>query len=734
MTAFDNSPLARYLPPIPQGMAATWIESRSLKGKFLLDPFAASADLIVEAARSGSSIIVAANNPIARLLIEISASPPTTTEAHQVLSALAATRIRDERLELHIRALYDSTCPNCQAQIQIQAFLWEREASHPFARLLHCPHCGESGEFPATESDRQNASRFSTGGLHYARALERVASINDPDRSHVEEALNVYPPRAVYALLTIINKLDALNISPREEKILAALLLHTFDRGNTLWAYPVARERPRQLTVPPVYGENNLWLALENAADAWSAPSPALQITHWPELPSSEGGICLFEGRIRDLAGQIEKTDLAGILMAFPRPNQAYWALSALWAGWLWGHTAVEHFKSVLRRRRFDWGWHTTALQAALENLPPTLPNGLPILGLVGEAEPGFIGAALIAATKAGFYLENIELRSDEKLAQIHWQIGQLPTPSGTDNLTISEAIQSVARTYLLERGEPCGYLQLHTAILSALALQNLFQLAETPLDCYNQTQQAIQAVLNFRHGFLRFGGSEKSIEVGQWWLSETDTASTPLADRVEIAVARHLIHNPGCSLEEVESAVCGEFPGLLRPSKDVILECLESYGEKSEAGWQLREVDAPSKRRAELASMVKLISGLGENLGFSIHLPESDSDPCLWLKDELPRYAFYVSASAVLGKFLIEHPSPPATCLIVIPGGRANLVMFKLQHDPYLRQIADEGWQFVKYRHIRQLADSSILSADSLDAQLELDPLTYAETQLRMF
>ena len=172
----------------------------------------------------------------------------------------------------------------------------------------------------------------------------------------------------------MVNKLDAFTGAKR--KLAEALLLAAFDQSNALWAYPSARQRPRSLSIPPRFREINIWMALEGAVEAWhtrsdSQEASTLPLVTWPESPPSSGGICVFEGRLRDLVDQIAKSDgatldISAVLTAFPRPNQAYWTLSALWSGWLWGHTGAAPFKSVLRRRRYDWGWHTTALYAKL--------------------------------------------------------------------------------------------------------------------------------------------------------------------------------------------------------------------------------------------------------------------------------------------------------------------------------------------------------------------------------
>jgi hypothetical protein len=128
----------------------------------------------------------------------------------------------------------------------VDSFLWEKGATTPYARLYTCANCGVSGEFPATAADAEKARHFASGGLHRARALERIASADDPDRIHAEEALSVYLPRAVYALFTLINKLDGLNLPQSRRDMLAALLLTACDQANTLWQHPPRRERPRQ--------------------------------------------------------------------------------------------------------------------------------------------------------------------------------------------------------------------------------------------------------------------------------------------------------------------------------------------------------------------------------------------------------------------------------------------------------------------------------------------------------
>lgn len=746
-------PLSRYLPPIPEGVVRTWLQTNlprgagETKAAWVLEPFGATPRVAIEAARAGYRVLVAANNPVTRFLLEMAASPPADDELISALAELAASRRGDERLELHIRSLYHSNCNICSNEVEVEAFLWDRvvlspqaekpspSGPVPFAKIYHCPQCNTQGEHPITEEDLARAAQFSTSSLHRARALERVAPLDDPDRHHAEEALSVYLPRSVYALFNLINRLDGMSLAPQRRNHLTALLLSACDLGNALWPYPSGRARPRALTIPPKFRENNLWFVLEQAIQQWSHPSDQVALSTWPEQPPHEGGISIFEGRWRDLAAELADIPIEAVVTALPRPNHAFWTLSALWAGWLWGQEAVRPFKSVLRRRRYDWNWHTTALHAAFENLPMILKPGSLFLGLIGEADPGFLSAALVAADNANFELSGIAMPTEGGQAQINWRLlSQVhDTPYSEEERVLR--MRTAARDYLSTRGEPSHYLPIHTAVLSSLAQIHALRSSEqAPMSMLVKINTAIDEALSYRGGLLRFGGSEKSMEVGYWWLRETDNISSALADRVEIELVQYLIAHPGASLPDIYSAICHTFPGLLTPSAELIQICLESYGEETSPGsgdWHIQAQNTPSARKTDLKDIASLIIQMGANLGYQV---EGDQ-PILW-RDAANQvaYAWHVTASAVIGDAIFNQDYAPGISLVALPGGRANLVAFKLQHDPRLRQAFEEGWRFVKYRHLRWLAQNPILSRDTLDHLLTQDTLTYESPQMRLF
>lgn len=744
--------LARYLPPIPDGVVTTWLQERLSAGDWVLDPFGMAPNLVAEAARAGYRVLVTANNPVNRFLIELAANPPQDEELRAALADLAATRKGKERLEPHLRSLYETRCVQCEKLVMAEAFLWEREASAPYGRIYNCPHCGDSGEHPTTKEDLEKAAGFTSAGMHQARALERVVSYSDPDRIHVAEALNAYLPRALYAVITLINKLESFPlISPdlvRRHRHLSTLLLNACDDANTLWPHPTARARPRQLIVPSRFRENNLWLSLERAVNSQSSSDPSIPLTIWPERPPASGGVVIFEGRLKELlesvsSDQVPELHIGAVIGAFPRPNQAYWTLSALWAGWLWGREAVAPFKSVLRRRRYDWAWHTTALSAALKYLSPWLKPQIPLLGLIGEAESGFLSASMIAVQSAGFDLQGLALRAGSGQAEIGW-LHQSETISrsapGSTNLPakdtqIEQTVIQSARSLLQERGEPGRYDRLHTAVLASLAKDNFMSLTQNkpPGEVYSQLQADFEAAFTNHKGFIRFGGSDKSLEVGQWWLEPDDQISQPLADQVENAVVDHLHSVPGCTLLDLDQVICSIFTGLLTPDREVVKACLESYAVQDPLGsdwWRLHPQEDHEVRSAEVETMSKYVNELGERLGY-----KSGGDyPLIWRDEQgIETYAFFIMVSACFGEILARHASLTTKCWIVIPGGRAGLALYKINHNPYIKSILSKGWQFLKFRHLRGLVGTPSLNRENLDQQMQLDPLTDTAPQMRM-
>lgn len=739
----EPGPLARFLPPLEEGVVSAWLSQNIPTSAWLLDPFGFSPRLAIEAARAGYRVVVTVNNPVTRFLLEMAADPPLESDFKAAMADLSAAKKGEERLSTHLQSLYLTTCESCGREIQAESFLWRKGEDAPYARIYTCPRCEDSGEHSATPEDVERAKKIAaTDSLHRSRAFERVIQINDEDRVFAEEAIEYYLPRPLYVLTTIINRLDSLNLTSERRRALNALLLVAFDAGNTLWSHPAERRRPKQLNIPNQFREHNLWMKLEGGLSLWTGTASGVACKTWPERIPESGGICIYEGRLKDLAHEVRKQiPIAAVIGSLPRPNQAFWTLSALWAGWLWGTEAVEPYKLALRRRRYDWAWNATALNAAFNYLFELLPLGTRFFGLLSEPEPSFLTSALTAASAAGFDLQSAALRTEYDPIQLLWRRGEhLKRATNEASIkTVSEAIH----TYLKERAEPASYFHVHAAGMLALTEAHMLKGREEEFDdALRSTHTLIQTALSEDERFVHYSTGE-SVDTGLW--GSNDFAEHPsgvsrysdsLADRVEIAIVTFLQKNPNSIDLDIEGELYPRFPGLLTPSKGMIYSVLNSYAEKEGAAWKLRSEDVASVRRNELITITAMIEAIGKRLSYTTRKQEKNY---LWEesnKDGMPpslHYAFYVLASALVGRAMSETPYPPEKTVIVIPGGRAALAEYKKQRDPALAARM-KHYQIVKYRLLRSLVEVPVLTRETFEEQIASDPLEKSKSQMMMF
>jgi hypothetical protein len=558
--------------------------------------------------------------------------------------------------------------------------------------------------------------------LHRTRLFERVVSLKDDDRAYAEEAIEHYLPRPLYVLGTILNRLDSLDLSESRRHALTALLLLAFDAGNTLWGHPAERPRPKLLNTPAQFRENNLWMMLERGISLFAESGSPVPVEAWPKKIPETGGICIYEGRLRDLANEVKREiPIVSVVGSIPRPNQAFWTLSALWAGWLWGSDAVEPYKAALRRRRYDWAWSSTALFAMFNHLNELLADGVPIFGVMPEPEASFMTSALTAAQTAGFNLESVALRTEHDPAQIVWKSGKRSAPVPIEVETARKAI----REYLFARGEPAGYLHLHTAGLMALAETNALKLAEDEFDfAMRKTQSALEQALKDSHEFAHYSTGE-GVDTGMWGLKNGHNEA--LSDKIEVAIVSYLQKNPQVVFLEVEGELNKQFTGLMTPSKGLIYAVLNSYAEKDGGTWTLRKEDHATVRREEMKAVFALLEEIGKRLEYTAKIEDK---VVTWLEKGKPVRKFYVLASALIHRALEQADEQT---VIVIPGGRAALAAYKQDSDPSLKERLRKH-NLTKYRLLRSVLELPILTRETFEEQIASDPVEKSTGQMMMF
>lgn len=716
---FYDPPLGRFLPSLPRGVISQWLDENTKPGELILDPLGANPMSAVEAAHASRRVLFARNNPVIWLILEALASAPTEKQLRGLVNKLLLSRHMNETLDSHLQSVYETTCSGCGKKIQPLGYIWEDKAHAPSAKVYTCPQCGDSGEKPVSGQDIQNLERLGKISLHRARAFQRVMQGGDYEKESIEDALDCYLPRAIYVTMLLVNRLEGLVLEMAERRLLQAILVSVFDEATSLWHWPEKDHRHLQLSLPSRFIEKNLWKSLENAPATWIYEGDAVPVSYWPKLPPTEGGICLYQRRLADQKALLEVEKPTALVSVFPRPNQAFWTLSALWSGWLWGRKGVTPMRSALSRRRYDWDWFAQAIRASFNSLAQGLIPDTQVFGLFPQITANFYFGLQAGMHSAGFKADGAAYRTVDDLIQCQWTLAPESPNSSDFNLkpTISDLLNN--------RGEPTSYLEIITHCLTEISIAgNLPESLNAMSDSlFSQMQEEIAAILRDEQFVQPYisnqpGGS-------QWWLRDSRLSQSPLSERVEKLIRNILLKGEPVENQDMEKQVCSQFPGINTPLAELIQLCMESYADpvsKAVHQYLLQPGESLINRESDLSEMRSILSSCAEKLEVKQKI---ESESIIWKSSESPilyRYFFVDSCSIV--KFILETPTAEeVNNVIILPGSRSRLMAYRLKHDPRLEAAAEQNWYFVKFRTLRRLAQQENLSLNLWKELLNSDP-----------
>lgn len=728
-------PFERYLPLMATGVVKNWLGRHAEPGSWVLEPIGASPAAVLEMAEAGYKVLVAVNNPVTAFEISLLARAPAKSEFESVLGELAMQKKGPDRLGSHIQNLYLSNCASCGREVTVDSFVWHKGESTPHAKVYHCAACGDEGEHPVSEADLQRLlAPERSDRLHRAMALEKVPQGTRSARENLEELLAIYSPRPLYALFTLLNKLEGMSLPAHQRDLLDALLLSALDAGHSLWPAGEGTERPRVVNIPGEYFEHNLWRSMETAADLWSRRSKAIPLTRWPEVPKANG-VCLFGGRMRDLLQQKSEVAPGCIVCVLPRPSQVFWSLSTLWTSWLWGKENAANFKNVLERQRFDWYWHANALQSALAPATRMCKPASKVFSLLPEPAPGFVSAAVEAGCTSSLQLAGVGWKDEQSAIEMEWITRQ--SGSEARKVNLHRIIREAIHDCLSEIGEPCRYLKLYTAVNQALAANEAFptSIPQLTYETASAIHSEIAKVFSDRKFLRRLVNSAQDVESGYWWLAQPEGCQAPLADRVETEIAAWLQKGEPIKAVDLHRTMNARFPGFLTPPAELLLHCLRSYADfdTSRQSWKIRDNEETEGRKQDLAEMRALLTELTTRIG----LTTEGENPIQWVEVAEPDqivYRLFLSSSANIGRFSREEAAGVES-VFLFPGSRSALLRYKIDRDPFLREKVSKGWHFLKFRALRELAHRKDISRDLWDLFIDSDPISLEDaTQLSMF
>jgi hypothetical protein len=763
--------LARYRRPVWEPLAARYVAAWTRPGDLLLDPFCQDASVIRAAVAAGRRVVAITGNPLLALLVRVEAVPPPAMALLSALRQLQYAPKLDTTLGAHLDALYATSCSRCARQVPATAFTWDRAANQPVLRDYSCPHCQHTAREPVPLEEVAGHLAHDPQGFHRRLVAERLR-VDGGHRRLERRLLDLYTPRNVYALASLLLKIELLYAAGPVPDALRAALLHTLDVASKLNRVTEEGWRPvHSLRPPRQFREVNVWRAFVEAVEticAW----PGSGVVLAPSLEQAaasdrEQGCRAYAGleALPKVAVRLQGQVVLA-LSQLPRFDPTFAALSYLWSGWLLGKGGSRAAERLLRQRAPEEARYVRALRSSLAALSPALaPEGR--LALLFQAPATrYLEALHVAAAAAGLSLEHAwhgvlddlpAARFGARRVEHHLVFGQPAARRGgvTSRLLPADPAQRAqavaARTserILRQRAEPAPFTALHGPIWDALAREGLLAPgAEGPDEVGRRAGAAVQKGLEDALGsalsVATVGGDP---ERAVWWLQAPPTQATPLADRVEALVRELLLR--GAALDEIalQEQLAQRLPPPLTAAWRLVLACLAAYGVTvGPRLWALADGEQPASVATWRARLLCDLTGLGERLDYEVQAATVRCQPALegwpggismadydlaWLESGQMAYAFAVREVAASADLRAMAPPAAGRRVLAIPERRVALWSHKLTVAPqWSAELERAGWAFLRERALEGLlaqpADrgrfAAALGLDEPGAQLAL-------------
>jgi hypothetical protein len=519
-------------------------------------------------------------------------------------------------------------------------------------------------------------------GPHYQQLRDRFPVL-DGRTELVDEILELYTPRNLYALQTIANKVDAevrdQAMSALFRLALAACLLP----ASRLNGYPgrvaslrISGGRVRQ-PASRFQREVNVWRLFEAAVHDVRVAVAALGRERRParfaaslEELGGVGAANVLWIRCRPaVVGQYLPSDGIDLVLGSVSDVASVDELSFeyLATGWLLGREAAETLRLEplfgAAPARSD-GAEATALRHAVASAAGALkPDGWCSV-LVEGGDPDRALAVSLAGAAAGLRLvhvihresrrsgEGVTLHMRKPSAEDRLREVMQPQPlrlgAADGHLTypeLAEAIDRAAGDLLRTRGEPAGLMRIAAAVLLDLERAGLLRrlgqsrpngdrapeaTAGDELDGRMERGPAALLSTLLREELarddhptlVRVGDPERPM----WWLRQPELADAPLADRVEWSTFSILSTAGRLDEDGFLERIYALFPGLEAPDEELVRACLAAYAVTGEGG-RLRTEDEIGQRLEDHARIIGLLVDYAHRLGLRAWVSRREHD-----------------------------------------------------------------------------------------------------------
>lgn len=661
-------------------------------------------------------------DPLDLLALAVQSASLETGTIARALTQLLDAPHRGRPWGQHLRRAYDTSCPACGRITEALSYRWQGSPPALVSRELDCEHCGFSGESAAEPEDRLQAAEIEPGKSLYWEMMGRVVEESDSLRPRLEQAVAFYTSRALWGLWQSLRILQDLRLSQDERRALQLILVEALWHGSSLEGQGDLLWQPN-LRRPRRFVERNLWRVLDEAArrvarlvaTAAAAAPPAQLIQRWPD----------------DARRRLEPGSTALALALVPPSLPLYWLLRFVWSGWLFGRQAVAPLVDLLSLRSGEWELLRLRLESAHQAMYDWLAEGGelavqwrwrgdedPTLSILSSlpAAPAMVSVAALGSN------EYVALAVSRKTAAVS------PAVSSGDHMKVGADMMLEA---VIQRGEPLTAPQLRPLIAAAWR-----RLGELP-DVAEVDLETLLDPLAPPPGLQVTGNEGAAWEPGDpawWWLHHPPATWQPATDQAERLTLTVLEDGEVASTDDLAWRISRDLPPACAPDRPWIEALAASYTEMTEDGLLLLPQDRPPKRQTELAALAQDLLAAGRRLGFDAAIwPEDGLWQVEWQRQARRRASFVLTVSTALTPRVWQSraPLPGLSRFLVLPGSRASLVQWRIDHQPLWAAAAlAGGWTFTKFRHLREMLADTSEEPERWLAHLHLDPITSGQAE----
>ena len=491
----------------------------------------------------------------------------------------------------------------------------------------------------------------------------------------VEELLDLYTPRNLYALHAIGAKIDTelrdVGTAAAMRLALAACLLP----ASRLNGYPgrvaslrIASGHVRQ-PASRHQREVNVWRAFEQAfADVRAAIAALPRDRHEARFAADFGelggmaaaNVFWFRSRAA-VVGQYIPADGIDLVLSAPPVSPGIDELSYeyLATSWVLGREAAEtlRLEPIFGGGGQAAGAEATALRHGLASAVAALKPGGWCSLLVEGPDADRLLAISVAAAASGLELVDVihresgragdavslHLRKPSAEDRLRRAVSAGPLRLGAEggHLTYPElaaAIDRAATGLLRDRGEPAGLLRVVAAVVAELGRSGLLRRIAATRSGEDEGErddridgggpQFLSSLVreelwrDDHPSLVRIGDESRP----QWWLREPELAEQPLADRVEWSTWSILSTAGRIDEAGFFERIYRLFPGLQAPDEELVRACLAAYVAPGELGSLTTEDDA-GRRGDDHARVVATLADYAHRLSLRAWIAGREHD-----------------------------------------------------------------------------------------------------------